>query len=197
MARKKNDYFKMMEEQAAYCVNAASLLEEIVENFSTYTINERRESMHEIEREADEVYHDIVAKLTSEFITPIDQEDILRLVQLIDNITDAVDEVVQNFYMYHVNKVGDDAVKLSKLVNKCVTAFGMVVSEMKNFKKPAELKRYIKLVNDTESEADEAYADAMYRLFAYDADYKTLAGNKEVYGSLEECCDMCEEACRA
>ncbi len=61
-------------------------------------------------------------------------------------------------------------------------------------RKPAELKRYIKLVNDTESEADEAYADAMYRLFAYDADYKTLAGNKEVYGSLEECCDMCEEA---
>ena len=136
MARRKNDYFKLMEEQVSYCVQASELLENILANFSVETINFEREKMHEIERAGDEIYHDIVTKLTSEFITPLDQEDILRLVQLIDTITDAVDEVVQNFYMYNVTKVTPDAVALSKLANKCIKAFAEVVSEMKNFKKP-------------------------------------------------------------
>ena len=150
--------------------------------------------MHEIERAGDEIYHDIVTKLTSEFITPIDQEDILRLVQLIDNITDAVDEVVQNFYMYNVTKVTPDAVALSKLANKCIKAFAEVVSEMKNFKKPEGLKKNIRTGNQTESEADSVYTEAMHHLFASDADYRDLITHRVIYTSLENCCDMCEDA---
>lgn len=194
MAKKKNDYFKLMEEQVSYCVKAAELLEEIIENFSLDTINDYRAKMHEIERAGDDIHHDIVTKLTSEFITPIDQEDILRLVQLIDNITDALDEVVQDFYMYHVTKVTPDAVQLSKIVKKCVTAFGSVVSEMKNFKKPEGLKKHIQTVNLTESDADFVYTEAMHQLFASDADYRSLITNRVIYMSLEACCDMCEDA---
>lgn len=194
MAKKKNDYFKLMEEQVSYCVRAAELLEDIIANFSVETINKHRDEMHEIERAGDDIHHDIVTRLTSEFITPIDQEDILRLVQLIDDITDAVDEVVQNFYMYHVTEVNEDAILLSKLVNKCVKAFGMVVGEMKNFKKPDGIKNFVQTVNITESEADDVYTEAMHRLFASDADYRALITNRKIYSSLEACCDMCEDA---
>lgn len=55
--------------------------------------------MHDIEHRADEIHHDILKKLSTEFITPIEQEDILCLVQIIDDITDALDEVILDVYI--------------------------------------------------------------------------------------------------
>ena len=82
MAKVKNDYFKLMEEQSAYCVAAAELLEEILTKATAENIGEYKDKMHDIEHRADGIHHDILARLTAEFITPIDQEDIVGLVQL-------------------------------------------------------------------------------------------------------------------
>ena len=102
MAKNKNDYFKLIEEQISYCVKASDLLVEILSGYSLDNISEYRGKMHAIENAADEIHHDILTRLSAEFITPIDQEDILRLVQIVDDITDAIDEVVMDLYMYNL-----------------------------------------------------------------------------------------------
>lgn len=100
MAKKRNDYFELIKQQVSYSVKASNLLEEILCKYDAESINAYRGQMHRIEHEADVVYHDILNKLSVEFITPIDQEDILRLVQIIDDITDAIDEVILDAYIY-------------------------------------------------------------------------------------------------
>ena len=122
MAKKNNDYFKMIEQQTVYCLEASNLLEEILSQFDVAKIKEYRTKMHDIEHSADKIHHEILNKLSTEFITPIDQEDILRLTQIIDDITDALDEVILEFYMYHIDSVPAKAVELSKIVNRCVSA---------------------------------------------------------------------------
>jgi putative transcription antitermination factor YqgF len=98
MARKqKNDYFELAKAQTAHCVEAAELLVQILDTFSYEKIEEYKTTMHAIEHRADQIHHDILHRLSAEFITPIDQEDILGLVQIVDNITDALDEVVMGF----------------------------------------------------------------------------------------------------
>ena len=92
MAKKSNNYFELIKKQTSYCVEASNLLEEILCKFHAESINAYRTQMHEIEHTADEIRHDILNKLSTEFITPIDQDDILRLVQIIDDITDGLDE---------------------------------------------------------------------------------------------------------
>ena len=99
MAKKRNDYFEMIKHQVSYSVKASNLLEEILCKYDAESINAYRGQMHRIEHEADVVHHDILNKLSVEFITPIDQEDILRLVQIIDDITDAIDEVILDAYI--------------------------------------------------------------------------------------------------
>ena len=194
MAKKTNDYFKLLEQQTACCMEASDLLEEILCKFNADSINAYRSQMHTIEHTADKIHHDILNKLSTEFITPIDQEDILRLAQIIDDITDALDEVVLDFYMYHIDSVPQKASQLSGIVNRCVHALHDATSELKNFKKPATLLSLVVKVNDIETEADEVYTDAIYELFGSSANEKALLGTKAVYESLENCCDLCEHA---
>ena len=194
MAKKNNDYFKLIEQQTAYCLEASNLLEEILCKFNADSINVYRTKMHEIEHAADRIHHDILNKLSTEFITPIDQEDILRLAQIIDDITDALDEAVMDFYMYHIDHVPAKAAELSKIVNRCVRALHEAAGELKNFKKPAALLSLTVKVNDIETEADAVYTEAIYELFGASVDARTLVGTKEVLESLESCCDLCEHA---
>lgn len=194
MAKKSNDYFKLIEEQTSYCVAASNLLEEILCKFNADSVNAYRDRMHALENQADGIHHDILTRLSTEFITPIDQEDILRLIQIIDDITDALDEVILEFYIYHIDKIPESAPELSKIVNRCVKALYEAAKELKNYKKPENLRKLLVKVNDIEGEADEVYVDAAYRLFATPADCRVLMGSKAVYESLENCCDLCEHA---
>lgn len=194
MAKKKNDYFELIKKQAACCVDASNLLEEILCKFNAESINAYRTQMHEIEHKGDDLHHDILNKLSTEFITPIDQEDILRLVQIIDDITDALDEVILDVYMYHIDVIPESTAELSKIVNRCVKALYDAASELKTFKKPEKLRQLLVKVNDIEIEADTVYTEAVYRLFGKETNEKSLLGAKAVYEGLEECCDLCEHA---
>lgn len=194
MAKDKNDYFELIKNQMNYSVEASELLEKMMCNFTASAIPVIREEMHEIEHRADELHHEILTKLSVEFITPIDQEDILRLVQIIDDVTDAIDEAVLAFYMYNIVVLPDGAQEFSKLVNRCVKALFDAASELKNFKKPDRLRSLLVDVNTIEGEADNAYTETIHHLFENNADAKTLIGAKAVYEEMENCCDLCEHA---
>ncbi len=195
MAKKnKNDYFEMIKNQVNYSVEASELLEKMLCNFTASKIPTIREEIHEIEHRADELHHEILTKLSAEFITPIDQEDILRLVQIIDDVTDALDDVVLAFYMYNVKILPDGADNFSKLVHRCAKALFDAATELKNFKKPEKLRSLLVDVNTIEGDADTAYTEAIHHLFENNADAKTLIGAKAIYEGLENCCDLCEHA---
>ncbi len=190
----KNDYFELIQAQTGCAVRAATLLVDIFNNYSYGNVAAYKDQMHVLEHEGDEVHHDILHRLSAEFITPIDQEDILHLVQILDDVIDAVDEVVMCMYVYCIEKIPAAAPNMAKFVLRCITAMNSAAAELKNFKKPQGLRRFLIEVNDIEGEADKFYADAMRELFCNESDGKVLIGNKKVYDSLEECCDLCEHA---
>lgn len=195
MAKKnKNDYFQLIESQVACCVEAAELLENIMSHYFSGSVSEQRNRMHDIEHKADEIYHDMLRKLSAEFITPIDQEDIVHLIQIVDDVTDALDEIVFEFYMYHIEETPTFAAEISKIVRRCVAALYEAAKELKNFKKPEKLRVQLVEVNTIEGEADEAYTKAIHHLFGSESDAKKLIGHKAIYESLENCCDLCEHA---
>lgn len=194
MARFKNDYFKMIEEQVAFSAQASDLLIDIFNNYSPETISAQKQKMHEIENNADDLRHDIRAKLSREFITPIDQEDILNLVMIVDDVTDALDEVVIELYMFHVDKIPEDANVFVIAVNKCVKALQAAISELRYFKKPEKLHDLLVEVNTIESEADALYVEAIHNLYGMDLPCKQIAGYTAIFDCLEECCDLCEHA---
>ena len=102
MARNKTDYFLLIQEQVTYTIKAAQMLQDSLEHFEREKLDHDRQELHIIERQADLKLHDINDKLIREFITPIDREDLAELVQMIDDITDSLDEVLIRAYIYNV-----------------------------------------------------------------------------------------------
>ena len=192
MAKQKNDYFQMMEQQVACCVEAAGLLEQFFSAYTPEGLKENRDRIHAVEHRADDIYHDILRKLSAEFITPIDQEDILHVVQLLDDVTVAIDEVDLECYMFHIIALPEDAMTMCRKVNACVQELQRAIQELKNFKKPEKLREHLVGVNTIESEADEIYTEAIHNLFLSETDGKMIISAKNVYDSLEKCCDLCE-----
>lgn len=191
---KGTDYFALLITQTSYCVRAAELLADYFTDYSAEALPERRAAIHQIEHQADEVHHDILQKLSSEFITPIEQEDITHLVQIIDDVTDALDNVLLECYMYHVEQLPEGAHGFAEGVLSCVRTLYDAVGELRSFKKPARLHSLLVEVNTMETKSDGAYVEAVHALFGAEHDVRRLLGGKAIFDSMEECCDLCEHA---
>lgn len=191
---KKNDYFDMMEELVGFSARAARLLLDYLTDFNAEQIEKKSEELHKIEQEADEAKHQALAMLMREFITPIERDDIFRLIQIIDDVTDAIDDVAINLYMYNIRSIPRDAISLAALVERCTKALAETMKELRHFKRSTTLQPLIVKVNSIESEADGVYIKAMRALITSGGDPLVIMGVREVYACLESCCDLCEHA---
>ncbi len=194
MAKKTNEYFLLIEQQAAICVEAAALLENILTEYSAAGMAVRRVEMHAVERRADGICHDIRNRLSAAFITPIDQEDILHLAQLLDDVTDALDEVALECYMFRLAVLPAGAPAFAGLTRRCVGKLCEAAIELRNFRSSGRLRALLAEVNTLEEQADDAYATAIHDLFAEDAAPRTLIAGKAIFDCMEACCDLCGHA---
>lgn len=194
MAKKTNEYFLLIEQQAAICVEAAALLENILTEYSAAGMAVRRVEMHAVERRADGICHDIRNRLSAAFITPIDQEDILHLAQLLDDVTDALDEVALECYMFRLTELPAGAPAFAGLTRRCVGKLCEAAIELRNFRSSGRLRALLAEVNTLEEQADDAYATAIHDLFAEDAAPRTLIAGKAIFDCMEACCDLCGHA---
>lgn len=194
MAKKTNEYFLLIEQQAAICVEAAALLENILTEYSAAGMAVRRVEMHAVERRADGICHDIRNLLSAAFITPIDQEDILHLAQLLDDVTDALDEVALECYMFRLAELPAGAPAFAGLTHRCVGKLCEAAIELRNFRSSGRLRALLAEVNTLEEQADDAYATAIHDLFAEDAAPRTLIAGKAIFDCMEACCDLCGHA---
>ena len=194
MAKKTNEYFLLIEQQAAICVEAAALLENILTEYSAAGMAVRRVEMHAVERRADGICHDIRYRLSAAFITPIDQEDILHLAQLLDDVTDALDEVALECYMFRLAELPAGAPAFAGLTRRCVGKLCEAAIELRNFRSSGRLRALLAEVNTLEEQADDAYATAIHDLFAEDAAPRTLIAGKAIFDCMEACCDLCGHA---
>lgn len=194
MAKKTNEYFLLIEQQAAICVEAAALLENILTEYSAAGMAVRRVEMHAVERRADGICHDIRNRLSAAFITPIDQEDILHLAQLLDDVTDALDEVALECYMFRLAELPAGAPAFARLTHRCVGKLCEAAIELRNFRSSGRLRALLAEVNTLEEQADDAYATAIHDLFAEDAAPRTLIAGKAIFDCMEACCDLCGHA---
>lgn len=191
---KGNDYFALLHSQTACCVQAAELLTQVFGSYSAATLPAQKNRIHQIEHQADEIQHEILKKLSTEFITPIEQEDIVHLVQILDDVTDALDNVLLECYMYHISFLPAGAQTFSTRVLECVRTLHEAVGELKHFKKPARLRALLVEVNTMETKADDVYVEALHQLFGQTTDVRALLGGKAIFESMEVCCDLCEHA---
>ncbi len=188
------DYFKRFEECAAAASEEAKYLCGCLEKFDKAKVPVHVKAMQKIENRADGLKHELTNRLAHEFMTPIELEDISALAQAIDDIVDAVEEVIRRIYMYDVSALRPEAKELSKLVVEACELFESVAKEFRNFKKSETIEKSIIGVNTIESRGDEIYAAAVRRLFTEKNSVEEKIVWLSIFESLEISLDTCEKA---
>lgn len=193
MAQKKgNDYFAMLVDNANCSCEAAELLWENLNEYDYTSLPEKIRAIHEIEHRGDQGKHRLMEKLMKEFLPPIEREDIMALTNIIDDMTDELDEVLRNLYMYNVRVLRPEAVEFAALIRKCCASMKEMLEEFRNFRRSATLKDKIITINRLEEEGDQLYTRAVHRLYTEEKDAVQILVWTTIYDCLEECCDCCE-----
>lgn len=188
-----NDYFAMLVELIDYSCEAAVALSSQLNAFDPAQMERNLKEMHVIENAADERIHQTLEKLLAEFITPIDREDIAMIAAQIDDITDAIEDVIIKLYMYNVKSILPEAIEFAEIITDCCEALRTVFREFANFKKPKALHDAIIAVNTLEEDGDRLYMRSVRRLYVETKDPFEVMAWTEIFSRLERCCDRCEE----
>ena len=191
---KNFDYFDYFAECAKEISTAAVYLHEYAQSYDATKINEHVEEMHRMEHKVDSMKHEMHTVLAHEFITPIEREDIITFSQELDDVMDAIDDVMQKFYMFNVTEMRKEAIVFTDLIVKCCSSLETAVKEFKNFKKSKTITDCIIDINTIESEGDKYYNEFTHNLYTSTDDVKTLLVWRNILESLENCLDECEDA---
>lgn len=192
MKKKKEEfYYKNLCSAIEYSYQAAQFLTETLKNYDQEMLPEKLDAMHELEQKGDAKKHKMMKALSQAFITPIEREDLVALSGYIDDITDAVEEVLLQIYMSNVSAIRTDVFPTLDLLSECIKALGDVLEELKDFKHSKVIEDYIIRVNDLEEQGDRFYVENMHTLHQED-DIRNVVIWRTIYEYLENCIDTCE-----
>src|SRR3989304_1251002 len=76
------EFFVLFEKASANIIEGAERLKELLEQFDD--LRERGRAIEAVEHKGESLTHEIIKKLNTSFITPIDREDILALASSLD-----------------------------------------------------------------------------------------------------------------
>ena len=172
---------------------AANFLKNAVRDYDHSALEKNLEEMHAMEQEADTQKHKMTSALMQAFITPIEREDLVALSSYLDDITDALDEVLMEFYICDIREIREDVLPFIDLLPECVSALHDVLKELKHFKTSKTIEDYIIKVNDLEEQGDKLYRICLHQLYQ-EEDVRTIIIWRNIYEGIEKCLDTCEHA---
>lgn len=181
----------MLLKNVNYACKAADLLLETFQNYDSANITQNIEKMHQLEHQGDISKHELMEKLYKEFLPPIEREDIIALASTIDDVTDALEDVLLRAYMFRIQSIRKDAIAFAEIVVRCCNALQDVFEEFHNFRKSTVLREQIIKINNFEEEGDKLYCEVIHQLYG-ETDPVTIISWTALYEHLENCCDLCE-----
>ena len=194
--KKDTFYFRRIPPQRGLRMPGAKLLSEVMHDFNPGQLRERMDSMHAIEKSADEVRHDMMDELVTAFITPFDREDIDELGHVLDDVTDSIEGVLNRMYYDNVTDMRDDAVQMSDMVVRATESICELVNELPRFRHSKTLRELVFAINTIETDADHLFIESMRTLHTTCTDPLQVLAWHDVYRHLEQCSDDCERVAK-
>jgi predicted phosphate transport protein (TIGR00153 family) len=141
------------------------------------------------EQEGDRITHDIIQRLNTTFVTPLDREDIHRLATQLDDIVDYIEEVADFMGLYRIEAPMDQSQALAEvLVKSCEQLYGLL-QNLRGFK---GLEHYWIEIHRLENDGDRIYRDAIASLFAERVDPMVVIRWRDIFLRLERAIDATE-----
>jgi uncharacterized protein len=186
-APKEREFFDLFEEAGANIVRASELLEKMLQRWPDDA--ELGRDVLVCEQEGDRITHDIIQRLNSTFVTPIDREDIYALASALDDIVDFIEEVSDFLALYRIEAPMDQATELAKILHQSTRALAGAIPRLRTFR---DIHHYTVEVNRLENDGDRVVRQALASLFERGIDPMLVIRWKDIFERLEDAIDATE-----
>jgi uncharacterized protein len=188
-APREREFFDLFEEAGANIVRASELLERMLDRWPDH--GELARDVVVCEQEGDRITHDIIQRLNSTFVTPIDREDIYALASALDDIVDFVEEVADFLGLYRIEAPMDRATEMARILHQSARAIAGAIPRLRTFK---DIHHYTVEVNRLENDGDRVLREALASLFERGIDPMMVIRWKDIFERLEDAIDSTERA---
>jgi uncharacterized protein len=186
-AGRDREFFDLFEEAARNVLRGAELLDQLLDRFPDSTDLAREIVI--CEQEGDRITHDVHQRLNSTFVTPIDREDVLRLISDLDDIIDLIDEVADYLALYKIEAPMEQAQSLAHVLLQACRQISEAMPRLRSFD---SISHYTVEIHRLENEGDRVSRNAIASLFESGIDPLVVIRWKDIFERLEEAIDACE-----
>lgn len=151
-------------------------------------------SLEDLEHKNDEITHRIFIELGSNFITPLDREDIHYLTTSLDDIADYLWGAAKRIVNYQIEDEYNTLPAFAEIISKSIAAINTGVYALRDMKDLRSITAACVLVNSLENDADDLLDSTMMKLFSSKISAVELIKQKDIYQMLETVTDKCEDA---
>ncbi|MBR0294980.1 MAG: DUF47 family protein [Bacilli bacterium] len=195
-ANKSNYYFDSFPQLSHFSVICGEMILDFMKNFDPSKLEYIKTSVHQVEHQADDLKHQVTQKLFTEFMTPIDREDIFELLRLIDDVTDAIEEISLKLFLYDYQELPPHTVEFTELTLECMRKTEECLKKFPDYLEKDVISSYIREVVHLEEQSDTMYIEYVHTLYKNEKDALKIKKWETIYSLLEEVSDRCREVCR-
>lgn len=156
-------------------------------------LERRAYSIESHEKRGDRVTQATIELLHKTFITPLDRDDIHKLITRMDDILDLTEDCAQSIHLYDVKQLTPEAQRLADLCVACAEKVKEAVSLLASMENAARILAVCGEIDKLESEADHVMRAAIAKLFRDEPDVRQLIKLRSIYEVLENVTDRCED----
>ena len=187
-------FFALFDQHAEFIVQGSIALVELLRDYDDTASRASRVSrILEMEHGADRVTRETVSLLHQTFVTPLDRDDIHRLISRMDDVLDLIQDVTEALQLYDIQRLTPEAVQLAELLNQCCTRVQQAVRQLAKLEDSASILKLCNEIDQLESQADTVMRTGIFKLFREESDVRQLIKLETVYQLLEAATDQCED----
>jgi predicted phosphate transport protein (TIGR00153 family) len=182
-------FFDLFEQQSEHIIKAAQLLRELLNNFAD--ARAKAHAIKEVEHQGDQVTHEVVKRLNTTFITPIDREDIHDLATRLDDVLDYIEAAAERLVVYRIKEPTSPSRAMAEVIVHQTHAMDRAIRCLRTMD-PGFHEHAVE-VNRLENSADHLLRESLAALFEEQGDPIEVIKWKEIYETMETVTDRCED----
>jgi predicted phosphate transport protein (TIGR00153 family) len=182
-------FFDLFIEAGQNTLRAARLLDEMMGTWPD--AGDIGREILKAEQEGDRITHDIVRRLNTTFVTPIDREDIYALATQMDDIVDYTEEAADFLGLYGIEAPMAQAQALTQVLVAACDQLAQALEHLREFK---GLEHFWIEIHRLENDGDRISRDAVASLFSNGIDPMVVIRWKDMFAVLENAIDATETA---
>jgi uncharacterized protein len=182
-------FFDLFNQAGQNTLRAARMLQEMLRKWPDESGLAREILL--AEQEGDKITHNIVQRVNTTFVTPLDGEDIYALATQVDDIVDFTEETADFMGLYKIEAPMEQAQAMVDVLVKSCEELAVALADLRSFK---GLERHWIEIHRLENDGDRLYRDAVAALFADGIDPMVVIRWKDIFTVLERAIDATETA---